>query len=199
MRSMLLPGFGRPMIVSETSRSVRSLATASMRYPSPFRATSADAVVISRPGTRATSGSGRNNSASTPTGTRRMRSRLTPMSLWMSLIEFSLTTTILGIREATRPCILTKEYQRPTDHRLRRLGRLVHLQHAIAGDRVVQGDDGRDLLLEEQDPVAEALVVVDQIEVTEPWGERTQRPETEGQRLGERAGRELQHLEEVLA
>ena len=46
------------------------------------------------------------------------------MSVWMSLIEFSLTTTIRGIREATRPCILTNEYQRPTDHRLRRFGAL---------------------------------------------------------------------------
>ena len=44
------------------------------------------------------------------------------MSVWMSLIEFSLTTTMRGIREATRPCILTNEYQRPTDHRLRRFG-----------------------------------------------------------------------------
>ena len=40
------------------------------------------------------------------------------MSSLMSLIEFSLTTTMRGIRLATRPCILTKEYQRPTDHRL---------------------------------------------------------------------------------
>ncbi len=46
------------------------------------------------------------------------------MSALMSLIEFSLTTTIRGIREATRPCILTNEYQRPTDHRLRQLGAL---------------------------------------------------------------------------
>ena len=46
------------------------------------------------------------------------------MSVWMSLIEFSLTTTIRGIREATRACMLTNEYQRPTDHRLRRFGAL---------------------------------------------------------------------------
>ena len=46
------------------------------------------------------------------------------MSVWMSLIEFSLTTTMRGIREATRPCILTNEYQRPTDQRLRRFGAL---------------------------------------------------------------------------
>ena len=44
------------------------------------------------------------------------------MSVWMSWIEFSLTTTMRGIREATRPCILTNEYQRPTEHRLRRFG-----------------------------------------------------------------------------
>ena len=44
------------------------------------------------------------------------------MSSWMSRIEFSLTTTMRGSREATRPCILTNEYQRPTDQRLRQLG-----------------------------------------------------------------------------
>ena len=36
------------------------------------------------------------------------------MSSWMSLIEFSLTTTMRGICRATRACILTNEYQRPT-------------------------------------------------------------------------------------
>ena len=44
------------------------------------------------------------------------------MSVWMSRIEFSLTTTMRGIRAATRPCIFTNEYHRPTDQRLRRLG-----------------------------------------------------------------------------
>ena len=34
------------------------------------------------------------------------------MSLWMSLMLFSLTTTMRGMRLATRPCIFTKEYQR---------------------------------------------------------------------------------------
>ncbi len=38
------------------------------------------------------------------------------MSPLMSLIEFSLTTTIRGIRLATRPCIPTNEYQRETDN-----------------------------------------------------------------------------------
>ena len=44
------------------------------------------------------------------------------MSSWMSLIEFSLTTTMRGICRATRACILTKEYQRPTLIRLRLVG-----------------------------------------------------------------------------
>ena len=93
------------------------------------------------------------------------------MSVWMSWIEFSLTTTMRGIREATRPCILTNQYQRPTDHRLRRFGGVVHLQLPVLGDRVVQRDDRRDVLLELQDPVAEALVVVDEVELAAPWPE----------------------------
>ena len=34
------------------------------------------------------------------------------MSSWMSLMLFSLTTTMRGMRLATRPCIFTKAYQR---------------------------------------------------------------------------------------
>ena len=41
------------------------------------------------------------------------------MSLWMSSIEFWLTTTMRGILDATRPCIFTNEYQRDTETRLR--------------------------------------------------------------------------------
>ncbi len=78
--------------------------------------------MISRPGIGVTSGSGRNRSGSTPTGTSRIDSSGTPMSLWMSWIEFSLTTTTRGISAATLDCILTKEYQRPTVSRLYRLG-----------------------------------------------------------------------------
>ena len=44
------------------------------------------------------------------------------MSVWMSWIEFSLTTTTRGICEATLPCILTKLYQRPIDQRLNAVG-----------------------------------------------------------------------------
>jgi hypothetical protein len=75
-----------------------------------------------RPGLRATWGSGVNSSGSTPTGTSRIRSSDTFMSVWMSLMLFSLTTTTRGSRLATRPCIFTKLYQRPMLHRLRQLG-----------------------------------------------------------------------------
>ena len=52
--SALLSGRGRPMTTSSASRSVRTLATASSRGTRPFMGTSALAVVMIRPGTRAT-------------------------------------------------------------------------------------------------------------------------------------------------
>ena len=64
------PSLRRPMTTRWASgRSVRTLASASSRKRRPLRVTSAEAVVISRPGTTATSGRGRNTSTSTPTGT----------------------------------------------------------------------------------------------------------------------------------
>ena len=57
-----------------SSRSVRTLASASSSGARPFSGTSALAVVISRPGTRATAGRGPNTSGSTPTGTMCRRS-----------------------------------------------------------------------------------------------------------------------------
>ncbi len=81
--------------------------------------TSAEAVVISRPGMRATSSSGRNSSWSTPTGTTCMRSRGTWWSVWMSSKEFLDTVMTRLMREATRVCILVKAYQRALDRRWR--------------------------------------------------------------------------------
>ena len=89
------------------------------------------------------------------------------MSVWMSWIEFSLTTTTRGSCEATLPCIVTKLYQRPIDQRLNAVGRGLHLQHAVAGDRVMERDDQRNLLFELGDAVAEALVVVHEVELAE--------------------------------
>ncbi len=77
--------------------------------------------------------------------------------------------------------------------------RVVHLQAAVLGDRVVQRDDRRDQLLQAEDPVAEALVVVHQVELADPRPQRPQRPIAERQRLAERPGRELRQFEQVLA
>ena len=74
--------------------------------------TSAEAVVMSRPGTRSTSGSGRKMSWSTPTGTTCMRSLGTPWSRWMSSSELPDTVSTRVMRWATRDCILVKAYQR---------------------------------------------------------------------------------------
>jgi hypothetical protein len=63
----------------------------------------------------------------------------------------------------------------------------------------MERDQRGDLLLQQQDAVAEALVVVDEVEVADSRGDGAQGPEAERQRFGERPGRELQHLEQVLA
>ena len=75
----------------------------------------------------------------------------------------------------------------------------VHLELAILGDRVVQRDDRRHHRLDLQDPVAEALVVVDEIELADAWLQVAVCPGAERQRLGERPGHELGDLQEVLA
>ena len=121
------------------------------------------------------------------------------MSVWMSWIEFSLTTTMRGIRDATRPCIFTNEYQRPTETRLRQVGAcsISSWRSLVIGWCSVT--IGRDQLLELEDPVAEALVVVDEVELADARLQRAQGAEAERQRLGERAGGELGQLEQVLA
>ena len=75
------PSLRRPTTTRWASgRSVRTLASASSRKRRPLRATSAEAVVMIRPGTTATSGRGRNSSVSTPTGTTCSRAGSTPNS-----------------------------------------------------------------------------------------------------------------------
>ena len=91
------------------------------------------------------------------------------MSSWMSRIEFSLTTTMRGSRDATRPCILTNEYHRPTEKRLRRFGAwsISSRRSLVIGwcSVTIVGISFSRL----QDPVAEALVVVDEVELADPW------------------------------
>ncbi len=77
------PSLGRPITVSSTSRSVRSLATASSRGTKPFMGTSLLDVTMMRPGTGETSSKGRKTVWSTPTGTTVMRSGGT--SIWAAM------------------------------------------------------------------------------------------------------------------
>ena len=77
------PALARPTITSSTSRSVRSLATASSSGTMPLSGTSALAVATIRPATRGSVG-GTNTSCSTPTGTTRIRAGSTPKSRTMS-------------------------------------------------------------------------------------------------------------------
>ena len=85
-------------------------------------ATSAEAVVTIRSRRRGTSGSGRNTSGSTPTGTTAIRSFATWWSRLMSSREDSDTVSTRGRRRATRVCILVKEYQRRFPKRARAFG-----------------------------------------------------------------------------
>ena len=76
---------------------------------------------------------------------------------------------------------------------------MAHLELAVLGDRVVQRDDRGDLLLDLQDAVAEALVVVNEVELAGAGLEFASGAGAECERLREHAGHEPRHLEEVLA
>ena len=77
-----------------------------------------------------------------------------------------------------------------------RLGRL-DLERSVAGDGVVQGDDGGQHLFDRQHAVAEALVVVHQIEVTLALLQHIKDAHAERKRLREGAGHELSGLNDV--
>ena len=81
--------------------------------------------------------------------------------------------------------------------RLRRPLGVLHLQRAVAGDGVVQGDDGGHHLLDAEDAVAEALVVVHQVEVAGALLQRVEHAHAEAERLAERALQVGERLGEV--
>ena len=185
-RSTRPPGRGRPMTMSSTSRSVRSLATASSSGTRPFIGTSLDEVTISRPGRGSTSGRGRNTVWSTPTGTTVMRSGRTPIWAEMSVREDSETVTIAGRRRATRSCI-----RRKPNHRwvVAHCQGLVTWASAswrstvIGWCRVVSRGHPSSSI--PSMPGAQALVVVDQVEVVAPGGQQPAHPQREGEGLAE--------------
>ncbi len=184
---ILLLSFCLPMTTRCTSsRSTRSFATASSSGTRPFIGTSALAVVMMRPGTRCTCGIGRKLSWSTPTGTMCSRSAGTPICATMSRREFSLTVTSRGICFATFICISRNAYQRRSVARF-------HGDVACSMSRsrsTVIGwcsvaTTGQPSSIIPSRPGAEALVVVDEVEVVAPVGEEVPGPEAERVRLGE--------------
>ncbi len=102
-----------------SGRSTRIFASASSRCDRPFIGTSALAVVMSRPGTRATCGIGRKISSSAPIGTTVIRSAGTPIWAAMSRRLDSDTVTMRGMLRATSVCIPRKPYQRRSASRRR--------------------------------------------------------------------------------
>ena len=67
------------------------------------------------------------------------------------------------------------------------LGLVLHLQRTVAGDGVVQRDDGGDDLLDAEDAVAEALVVVHEVELALALLQLVEHAHAEAERLAERA------------
>ena len=74
---------------------------------------------------------------------------------------------------------------------------MAHLELTVLGDRVVQRHDRRNLLLDAEDPVAEALVVVNEVEVAGAAFERLEGTDAERERFAEDAGGELRRLHDV--
>ena len=132
-------GRGLPMTTSSTSRSVRSLATASSRGTRPFIGTSDDEVTMIRPGTGSTSAVGRKTVWSTPTGTTVIRSGRRPPSAPRCPPSTTRdTVTTRGRARATRTCMREEPEPAPLGEALPRVRRVAERELAVDGDRVVQ-------------------------------------------------------------
>ena len=162
------------MTVSCTSRSVRSLATASSRGTSPFIGTSLLEVTMMRPGTGAISDGGRKTVWSTPTDTTVMRSG--------------------------RTCICAAMSWRDPGGFLGRGGRVGQGELPVDRDGVVQGgEQGPPVLDQAQHPVAQALVVVHDVEVRTPPAQDVADPQGVRERLAEPGRAHDGELEPVLS
>ena len=102
----------------------------------------------------------------------RIRVGSTRKSVAMSRREASDGVRIRRACRATLPCILRKPYQRRRVSRFRQVGAGRQVDPAVVGDRVVDGGHHRqpELPLDVEDPVAQHLVVVDDVEVVDPVG-----------------------------
>ena len=117
-----LSGASRPTTTRCASgRSVRTLASASSSGTRPLNGTSALAVVMIRPGTRAISGRGRKWVWSTPIGHDLELVGAEPICSTMSRLDDADTVTIRGIWRATCICMPRNPYQRRSVSRRRQL------------------------------------------------------------------------------
>ncbi len=169
--------------------SVRSLASASIRWIRPLRGTSALEVVTIRPGTSATEGSGDQRSVSAPMWTTRTRSSRTPRCSTISRREVPETVSTDGRRRATRFCMVVKAYQRRTERRRFQVSAASRSRprSTVMGWWIVV-TRGAPSAGAAEESVPEGLVVVDDVEVAAAGGEHAAGPQGEGERLGEAAG-----------
>ncbi len=179
-------GRGLPMTTSSTSRSVRSLATASSSGTSPFMGTSDDEVTMMRPGTGSTSVTRPEHGV-----VDAHRHDGHPVEVHPHLGG---DVRLGGLRHRDHPgqgpghLHLHAQEAEPAalGELLPRVGGVAEGQLPIDGDRVVQGGQHRPSVLHHaQDPVAQALVVVHQVELVPPGGEQAAGPEAERPRLRE--------------
>ena len=185
------PSLSRPMTTSSTWRSVRSLATASSRYRRPFMVTSALAVVMSRPGTRSDVGQ-RAEQVLVDADRHHVEPLAGHLVVAVDVLEGVLRDGDDPGHAARHPGLHPGEAV-PAGLGEPRPGGLgvLHLEAAVDGDRVVDGGQhGEARPLHAEQPVAEALVVLHQVEVVDPPAQVLPGPDAEGERLGEGAAHE---------
>ncbi len=169
-----------------------------MRCVRPFSGTSALAVVIRRPGTRRTFGIGRNCFWSTPTGT--MCSVSGSTRIWATMSFFEFWDTVMCRGSSPRHLHLhAQEAVPPPQSELADGGaRGRDVEITVDRDRVVQGVHERPAVAHEpEQPPAEALVVVDEVELVAAVAQMRVDAAAERVRLGEAGARHDPELLDV--
>ena len=191
------PGLGRPMTVSVTSCSVRSLASASRRNERPLRVD-----VGRRGGDQAPGHAGDLGPGSEQLGIDPHRHEAHARRVDAHVVVDVLDRVLAHDDDAGHlpgdPGLHLDEGVPAADADPLAPGRgVLHLQAPVDGDRVVERDDGRQEPLDGQQAVAEALVVVDEVEVLRPALQVLPGADAERQGLAEGPRRELEDLDHV--
>ena len=177
-------GRGLPITTSSTSRSVRSFATASSSGTRPFIGTSEEEVTMIRPGTGHVLARTEHRVVDADRHHRHPRSLDAHLRRDVRLRGF-------GHRDhpwqgACHPHLHAQEPE-PSQlgEVLPRVRRMAERELAVDGDRVVQRGEQRPAVVDHpEDAVAEALVVVDEVEVAGPVRQQPAGAQREGPRFG---------------